>query len=77
MRVACAPHFPADPAALVGGDILELLRETNGHPPDELVRRFFSVTDASRFAASRADASQLLALQSELEKVLKRLEEKL
>ena len=78
MRVACAPHFPAEPRALVGNDVLQLLHETNGHaPPDDLVRRFFTVTDASRFAATSADATQLLALQPELELVLERLEAKL
>jgi hypothetical protein len=78
MRVACAPHLPAEPRALVGNDVLQLLHETNGDArPDALVRRFFTVTDASRFAATSADATQLLALQPELELVLERLEAKL
>jgi hypothetical protein len=78
MRVACAPHFPAEPRALVGNDVLQLLHETNGHaPPDDLVRRFFTVTDASRFAGTTADTTELLALQPQLEQVLARLEAKL
>src|SRR5207237_1158969 len=57
MRVACAPHFPAEPRALVGSDVLQLLHETNGGDrPEELVRRFFNVADASRFAGGSADA---------------------
>ena len=51
MRVACAPHYPAEPRALVGGDVLPLLPETDrAGRPGEVVRRFFAVTDASRFS---------------------------
>jgi hypothetical protein len=78
MRVACAPHFPAEPRALVGNDVLQLLHEKNGDaPPDDLVRRFFTVTDASRFAIASTDATQLLSLQPDIERVLARLEAKL
>jgi hypothetical protein len=74
MRVACAPHYPAEPRALVGSDILQVLG-SNGE--SEIVRRFFAVSDASRFAATSTDTSGLLALQPELEKVLEQLEAKL
>jgi hypothetical protein len=74
MQVAVAPHFPAEPAALVGGDVLELLG-TNGRA--ETVRRFFAVADASQFSGKTADATSLLALQPELTKVLDELEAKL
>lgn len=81
MRVACAPHYPAEPRALVGGDVLQVLpaggSPTNGGRAGEVVRRFFSVSDASRFATAAADAAQLLPLQPELERVLEQLEEKL
>jgi hypothetical protein len=40
----------------------------------EIVRRFFTVTDALRFATPVGDPAQLLALQPELEQVLKELE---
>ena len=81
MRVACAPHFPAEPRALVGGDVLELLAE-NGSPDSsyratEVIRRFFSVTDADRFATSPVSAQELLTLQPELNQVLERLEARL
>src|SRR5205823_3906522 len=29
MRIACAPHFPAEPRALVGSDVLQLLHQSN------------------------------------------------
>jgi len=98
MRVACAPHFPAEPRALVGGDVLQVIREPQsrtGVPPapwgprpkgsyappsarsTETVRRFFALTDASRFATGQADATELLGLQPELEQVLLQLEDRL
>ena len=78
MRIACAPHFPAEPRALVGNDVLQLLHQSNGHDvPDDLVRRFFNVADASRFAVASADARELLGLQPGLEKVLENLEQRL
>ena len=74
MRVACAPHYPAEPRALVGSDVLPVLGP-NGNA--DVVRRFFNVTDASQFAAASADTSSLLSLQPELEKVLEQLEARL
>jgi len=78
MRVACAPHYPAEPRALVGSDVLALIPHTGGSgSPDQLVRRFFAVTDASQFATVVPDATELLALQPDLERVLQQLEARL
>jgi len=78
LRVACAPHYPAEPRALVGSDVLALVRETGGNGrAGDVVRRFFAVTDASRFATAGGDAAELLALEPELERVLQQLEERL
>ena len=104
MRVACAPHYPAEPAALVGADVLALLpiTEVPVKPSDldefgelmagqaltvspkvvtspfgELVRRFFTVTDAGRFGGSAADAAALLPRAPEVEQLLGVLEAKL
>jgi len=74
MRVACAPHYPAEPRALVGSDIVKVLG-SNGQ--SDTVRRFFTVSDASHFAGTSTDTSGLLALQPELEKVLQQLESRL
>ena len=78
MRVACAPHYPAEPRALVGADILPLLPEPDrsGHP-GEVVRRFFTVTDASRFGTTLPNPADLLPLQPDVERLLQQLEEKL
>ena len=78
MQVACAPHYPAEPRALVGSDVLALLGGTGGNGrAGQVVRQFFTVTDASRFATAGADAAELLALEPELERVLQALEERL
>lgn len=106
MRVACAPHYPAEPRALVGADVVALLPTKRSAPrpgpqaetdlsepfPDqdqpnpfesadpgcvEVVRRFFTVTDATRFDVGAADASALLPLKPEIEKLLTQLEVRL
>jgi hypothetical protein len=78
MRVACAPHYPAEPRALVGGDVLPLLPEIErAGRAGEVVRRFFAVTDAVRFDTIPPSATELLSLQPELERVLQQLEQKL
>ncbi|HQL76766.1 MAG TPA: hypothetical protein PLU91_01075 [Verrucomicrobiota bacterium] len=78
MRVACAPHYPAEPRALVGGDVLPLLpaAERSGRA-GEVVRRFFAVTDSALFGPTAANAAELLPLQPELEQVLEQLEARL
>jgi len=78
LRVACAPHYPAEPQALVGNDILALLPESDrSGPPGEVVRRFFAVFDADRFAPAPARTTELLSLRPELERVIQKLEERL
>jgi hypothetical protein len=78
MRVACAPHYPAEPRALVGGDVLPFLPEPErAGRAGEVVRRFFAVTDAVRFDTAPPSATELLPLQPELERVLQQLEQKL
>ena len=78
MRVGCAPHYPAEPRALVGADILPLLPEPDRlGRPGEVVRRFFAVTDATRFDTAPPNPADLLPLQPDLERVLQQLEERL
>jgi hypothetical protein len=78
LRVACAPHYPAEPRALVGADILGILPENDRAGGDgQVVRQFFRVLDASRFAVTAADASELLALHPGLEQILTKLEARL
>jgi hypothetical protein len=78
MRVACAPHYPAEPRALVGADILPLLPEPDrSGRPGEVVRRFFAVTDATRFGTGAPNPADLLPLQPDLDRVLQQLEDRL
>jgi hypothetical protein len=124
MQAACAPHYPAEPRALVGADVLPLLScaeappeggqpeaprdgmgpDTNeraietqrsacaeasagrreerredlaGRAAAAVARRFFVLTDAARFGPDGADATELLALQPELEKALQLMERRL
>ena len=78
MREASAPHYPAEPNALVGRDVIRLFDEAKG---DEhlkpVVQRFFALTDETSFSANAADATPLLNQWAELEQVLSRLEGRL
>ena len=78
LRAACAPHYPAEPRALVGGDVLQLLPEVERvGRGGEVVRRFFAVTDAAEFSTAKPNAAELFRLQPELERVLQQLEQRL
>jgi hypothetical protein len=77
MRIACAPHFPANPRALVCADVLAQLEaaEQSG-PVGETVRKIFAVANA-RYAATSTAPVDLLSLEAKVDTVLMRLEEKL
>jgi hypothetical protein len=78
MRVACAPHYPAEPRALVCRDVLDSLEESErAGRTGEIVRRFFAVADAAIFSATGSEGDGLLALQPELIQVLEKLEGRL
>jgi hypothetical protein len=78
LRVACAPQLPAEPRALVGQDILDVLPEgVRTTRVQEMVRRIFMVTDANRFGTEVSDPWELLVLQPELEQLLRALEARL
>ncbi|HEU5070441.1 MAG TPA: hypothetical protein VFV96_08520 [Verrucomicrobiae bacterium] len=78
LRVACAPHYPAEPRALVSSDVLPLLVENQRAAElGAVVRHLFAAADAERFAAQTAPAKDLLSLRTDLETVLAWLEEKL
>ncbi len=78
LRVACAPHYPAEPRALVGGDVLQLLPEMERiGRSGEVVRRFFAMADATEFSTARPNAADLFRLQPDLERVLQQLEARL
>ncbi len=78
LRVACAPHYPAHPHALVCADVLAQLADdgVNGRST-ETVRRVFAAADAE-FAMTRTQRyGNLLELNSEMEMLLQKLEERL
>ena len=78
IRLACAPHFPAEPRALVCGDVLQLLPEAErAGATGQLVRRLFAATDARDFAGEPGEFGGLLELQNQLEQLLTQLEARL
>jgi hypothetical protein len=77
MRIAIAPHYPANPQALVCGDVLAQLEATESSgQTGETIRKIFAAADA-RFALTAQTPADLLALQSDVETVLLKLEGKL
>lgn len=77
MKIACAPHYPAHPQALVGGDVLARLDEADRIGPlGESVRKLFAAADA-QFAPAKEPVDYLRALQPDATAVLQTLEEKL
>ena len=78
LQIACAPHYPATPRALVCGDILQLFpaAEREGEP-GETVRRIFAAADTAAFAANKGTRSNILAEKVRLKKILANLEERL
>jgi hypothetical protein len=77
MRIAVAPHFPAEALALVGGDVLSQLHDAGQNKQAaETIQKIFEAADA-QFAAAPASRTDVLDLQTKVETVLKMLEEKL
>lgn len=77
MKIACAPHFPAHPRALVCGDVLTQLDAADrNNGAGETVRKIFAAADA-QFAVSPQTQAGWLALRSDADTVLLKLEEKL
>jgi hypothetical protein len=77
LRVASAPHFPAEPRALVCGDILQVLPETDRNENSQMVRRLFTATDTLNFAVTSGEVPGLLEWQPQLERLLAQLEAQL
>jgi hypothetical protein len=77
MSIAVAPHFPADARAMVCGDVLSQfsVQEQNGKI-GKTISKIFAAADL-RFSCSKSTPPDLSALKSDVELVLKQLEEKL
>ena len=73
-REACAPHTAANPEALVCADVLQALPEAERDGRHgEIVRRLFSADDSLRFGEPNGEGPSLLAMQPELESLLKQM----
>jgi hypothetical protein len=76
MRIAVAPHFPADARALVGSDVLDQLDAAQRDSSEgATVRKIFAAVDAQ----FNREAGELvsLSLAPEVENILQKLEAKL
>jgi hypothetical protein len=77
MQIAVAPHYPANPQALVGADVLAQLDSAGTTSESgETVKLIFGAVD-QRFALKGTSPADWLELKSEVDAVLQQLEEKL
>ena len=74
LQIGVAPHFPAQPDALVGSDVLAVLGENE--PEAATVRKLFAMQN-TRFAAAPETSVSLPAWRDDVFTALKKLEEKL
>lgn len=78
LQIAAAPHFPAEPRALVCGEVLSLFDEPERTgSTGAVIRSFFTRDESASFSPKREDQMPLFALQPELEGILKRMEARL
>ena len=76
LREASAPHTAANPGALVCTDVLLAVgAQCPASQSDDVIRRLFTVADASRFGGRIADAEadSILGLQPHFEKILEEM----
>ena len=78
LRIAAAPHFPAEPRALVCGEVLSLFndQERSGKT-GEVIRSVFVRDESVSYAPRPEQQMPLFALQPELEGILKQMEARL
>jgi len=78
LQIAAAPHFPAEPRALVCSEVLSLFnpQEQVGKTGD-VIRSFFTSDASVSFAPGRQGTGPLFALRPELEGILERMEARL
>jgi tetratricopeptide (TPR) repeat protein len=78
LRIAAAPHYPAEPRALVGADILALLEESDRvGSAGRVATEFFSSYDAQAFSSAATPITGLLSKTTEFDRLLDLLESKL
>ncbi len=78
LRAGSSPHYPAQPCALVGSDILEVIPPcARTAAPGQAVRLLFSITDAASFSEDSPGVDRLLDLKEPLHIALGMLEAEL
>ena len=78
MRVISAPHYPAEPQALVCSDVLRLLgQDEAGGESAGVARRIFAAADAARFDTRTPALEGLMDLAPGLDRLLEQLEARL
>ena len=78
MRVISAPHYPAEPQALVCSDVLRLLgQDEAGGESAGVARRIFAAADAARFDTQTPALEGLMDLAPGLDRLLEQLEARL
>jgi len=78
LQIVSAPHYPAEPAAMVCGDVLNLFPQTEqSGPRGNIVRQLFAQIDATNYARSGETALPLFTLKPDLDQILKQLEARL
>ncbi len=78
LRIAAAPHFPAEPRALVCGEVLSLFDEAERHgSTGKTIRSLFAGEEHAAFAPQPLNPVPLFELQPDLEAILNRMEARL
>lgn len=78
LQIVAAPHYPAEPQALVCGEVLNLFGEAErAGRTGEIIRQFFARQAAASFAPTHESPSPLFELRPELERILQQLEARL
>jgi hypothetical protein len=78
LQIAAAPHFPAEPRALVCGEVLSLFaQQERSGKTGQIIRSFFECDARAMFAAQAENQKPLFALRPDLEQILERMEAKL
>jgi len=78
LQIAAAPHFPAEPRALVCSEVLSVLDEDErAGRVTEIIRSCFESDDRTSFAPKQESPNSLFALRPDLEEILGRMEARL
>jgi hypothetical protein len=78
LQIASAPHFPAEPRAIVCGDVLGLFSDEEQHgQTGDTIRRVFAQNNAADYSGAHRNGNPLFNLKAELDQILKQMEARL